>query len=164
MDNKAELQANNVDLQGLIDLANELPSKLVLPTLTNPASAENIESGYEAVDGSGNLLTGSMTKVNLYSETRNIDTQSATLSIENLPFTPVGYSIIATNGLTGGSAFYTCVTGDKTANLNAPYLFLYNEAYAPSTTCSWGSNSITVTFSDNYFFYPSQTIYIRVWG
>lgn len=29
-----------------------------LPELTNPAGAANIESGYEAIDGSGNKITG----------------------------------------------------------------------------------------------------------
>lgn len=58
MDNKLELQSNNVDLQGLINLANELPDKMVLPELSNPALAENIQVGYEAVDGEGNLIVG----------------------------------------------------------------------------------------------------------
>ena len=31
------------------------------PTLSNPASAGNIESGYEAIDGSGNKITGTAT-------------------------------------------------------------------------------------------------------
>ena len=38
---------------------------VVLPELNNPASAENIDSGYEVVDGEGNLLTGTSTKVQL---------------------------------------------------------------------------------------------------
>ena len=33
-----------------------------LPTLTNPASAENIEAGFEAIDGNGDLITGNSTK------------------------------------------------------------------------------------------------------
>ena len=32
-----------------------------LPELTNPATAENIQSGYEAVDGDGNVVTGTAT-------------------------------------------------------------------------------------------------------
>lgn len=35
---------------------------VTLPELTNPATAENIESGFEAVDGLGNLLTGLLEK------------------------------------------------------------------------------------------------------
>ena len=32
-----------------------------LPELTNPAGAENIQTGYEAIDGSGNKITGAAT-------------------------------------------------------------------------------------------------------
>ena len=32
----------------------------LLPTLSNPATAENIESGYEAIDGSGAVIAGSL--------------------------------------------------------------------------------------------------------
>lgn len=36
-----------------------------LPELGNPASAANIQSGYEAVDGSGNKITGTHTEASL---------------------------------------------------------------------------------------------------
>ena len=36
-----------------------------LPELTNPAGAENIQSGYEAIDGSGNKITGTNTDTDL---------------------------------------------------------------------------------------------------
>lgn len=35
------------------------------PTLSNPASAGNIESGYEAIDGSGRKITGTLEKVEI---------------------------------------------------------------------------------------------------
>lgn len=35
------------------------------PTLSNPASAGNIESGYQAIDGSGNKITGTLEKVEI---------------------------------------------------------------------------------------------------
>ena len=38
-----------------------------LPTLSNPATAENILSGYEAIDSAGNLITGTRVEKNRYS-------------------------------------------------------------------------------------------------
>lgn len=36
---------------------------IVLPELTNPATAENIESGFQAIDGNGVMLEGVLEKV-----------------------------------------------------------------------------------------------------
>lgn len=55
MSYKYDLQSNNTDLQQILDKVSTLPT---LPTISNPASADNIEAGYEAVDGNGNKITG----------------------------------------------------------------------------------------------------------
>lgn len=65
MSYKTEFQANNIDLQSILDVVNALPEERtladLLPTLSNPATAENIKSGYNAIDGSGKVLTGTLT-------------------------------------------------------------------------------------------------------
>lgn len=39
-------------------IQNPMISGKKLPTLTNPAGAANIQTGYEAIDGNGDLITG----------------------------------------------------------------------------------------------------------
>ena len=87
---KTEFANNNVDLQSILDTVNSLPEKenidneistqddliaqiysaldgktagVQLPTLTNPASASDIDSGKQAIDGSGNVINGTSTKI-----------------------------------------------------------------------------------------------------
>ena len=63
MSYKTELQSNNVDLQGILDKVNALPEMEEapeLPTLSNPAMAAQILSGYEVLDQHGIKLTGIM--------------------------------------------------------------------------------------------------------
>ena len=43
-----------------------------LPELTNPAGAENIQSGYEAIDGSGNKIMGALESVQTVTLTPSI--------------------------------------------------------------------------------------------
>lgn len=60
MSYKTEFQSNNADLQAILKQVNSLPES-PLPTLSNPAATNNIESGYEAIDSEGNKLTGTLT-------------------------------------------------------------------------------------------------------
>lgn len=46
-------------------IINQSGGGAALPTLTNPAAAENIESGFQAVDGLGNLLEGILVKTEI---------------------------------------------------------------------------------------------------
>ena len=59
---KTELQGNNTDLQAILSKVNALPDQLVLPALTNPAGAANIEAGYQAINGAGEVVVGAMPK------------------------------------------------------------------------------------------------------
>lgn len=52
------LENNTITLQEILDIANNLPSAPQLPTLSNPAGAQNIQSGYEAIDKDGKKITG----------------------------------------------------------------------------------------------------------
>lgn len=61
MSQKTELQSNNTDLQNILSKVNGLPDQLVLPTLKNPAGAENIETGYQALSGAGEVIEGTAT-------------------------------------------------------------------------------------------------------
>lgn len=72
MSNKTQLQTNNINLNAygnridaLIDIVNSLPDaseggNVSLPSLTSPATTDNILSGKEAIDDSGNKITGTM--------------------------------------------------------------------------------------------------------
>ena len=55
------LTANNTKLQELITKANNLPDAIVLPTVTNAASPEDLLLGAEAIDADGNLIVGTFT-------------------------------------------------------------------------------------------------------
>lgn len=57
---------NSASLQDILDTVNSLPDKetINLPTLTNPAAATDILSGKEAIDGSGNKITGTLVQNN----------------------------------------------------------------------------------------------------
>ena len=55
----AELTAQD-DLITQINTALVGKAGVVLPTLSNPAGAANIEAGYQAINGAGNVLEGSM--------------------------------------------------------------------------------------------------------
>jgi len=61
VDNEVDAQ---VDLISQINAAIEGKSAggITIPEMTNPASAENIDAGYEAADSEGNLITGTSTK------------------------------------------------------------------------------------------------------
>lgn len=63
-----------------------------LPELTNPAGAANIESGYEAIDGSGNKITGTksdskeITNFGLSSFSNSYNTNDVVVAPENLSY------------------------------------------------------------------------------
>jgi len=59
------LENNTITLQEILDIANNLPSAPQLPTLSNPAGAQNIQSGYEAIDGNGAKIVGTATIPNV---------------------------------------------------------------------------------------------------
>ena len=76
---KTELQNNNIDLQEILDAVNSLPEETKLPELSNPADAENIQSGYEAIDRNGEKIIGTYTPIfktnnDYYSVLRGWDT------------------------------------------------------------------------------------------
>lgn len=59
--NNDALSANNLELQNLIDLANNLPeasSGVVLPTLSNEGIADDLVIGKELIDSTGDIVTG----------------------------------------------------------------------------------------------------------
>ena len=57
-------------------IQNSIISGKKLPTLTNPAGAANIQTGYEAIDGSGEKITGINTAVS----SGNVKTGTFTLT------------------------------------------------------------------------------------
>jgi len=53
-----------------------------LPTLTNPATAENIEAGFEAIDGTGTMIVGSLVKG--FTKFERVITNKATTNLATL--------------------------------------------------------------------------------
>ena len=72
------LNANNLDLQSLIEQANALPDvgSIELPVLTNEGFAPDLLSGKQLIDQEGNIVTGTMPIVDLATPTiwMNYDT------------------------------------------------------------------------------------------
>ena len=62
MSNKTELQSNNNDLQGILNIINGLPAANTneLPTLSKPATVDKVLSGYDYIDGDGNQKVGTI--------------------------------------------------------------------------------------------------------
>jgi hypothetical protein len=52
------LQNNITNLQNLLDKVNALPEEVTLPELTNEGVADDLVSGKELIDSSGNVITG----------------------------------------------------------------------------------------------------------
>lgn len=153
MSYKTELQGNNTDLQTVLSKVNALPDRLVLPTLKNPAGAENIESGFQAVDGLGNLLTGVLEKVeiiegsftgaNAHNKTITVDGLKGaknfilidcTASAQNLDYTP----LVAMVYINGAVKYSLCLANDTdelahksatfdptTGKITAKYQYMY---------------------------------------
>lgn len=81
--NNNTLNANNLDLQSLIEQANSLPDAggVELPTLTNEGSASDLLSGKQLIDEEGNVVTGTIpTKT-----ASNLTASGATVTV------PAGY-------------------------------------------------------------------------
>ncbi len=64
MNYKNRLQENNTGLQEILTKAQALPKATELPTLTNPATAADIASGHEAIDGDGVKMVGTVPEYN----------------------------------------------------------------------------------------------------
>lgn len=56
---KAKLQENNTEIQAILETVAGLPDAFIFPELSNPAVAENIQSGYQTVNEAGEVVTGS---------------------------------------------------------------------------------------------------------
>lgn len=56
------LENNTTKIQSILDTVNNLPSGggAQLPAMTNPAGPANIEAGYEAIDGNGKKMVGTL--------------------------------------------------------------------------------------------------------
>ena len=65
-------------------LKKPVKDSISLPTLSNPAAAENIQSGYEAINVSGEKVTGSHVcpEANVSTGELTVSSSSATISFE----------------------------------------------------------------------------------
>ena len=108
-----------------------------LPELTNPAGPENIKSGYEAIDGSGNKITGTNTDTDLVINSIKVNNNNGSSDLmfqytidgatgketvaagttTDIPVTGTKYSHISQVVLSGCSKVYLGV-------LNDVYMFL----------------------------------------
>ena len=57
---RTELESNNNDLNTVLNMVNELPEAITLPELTNPALPEHILEGYQVLDKTGKIITGTL--------------------------------------------------------------------------------------------------------
>ena len=92
--NNNALSANNLDLQSLIEQANNLPDAggVELPELTNPAAQTEVFSGKQVIDEEGNIITGTFSIDNELSEQNDLIVQ-ITEAVNNLPDADSGPSI-----------------------------------------------------------------------
>lgn len=67
------LETNTTKIQEILDAVNNLPEGggTQLPTLSNPAGPENIEAGYEAIDGNGEKMTGTLQYISTLQDVYN---------------------------------------------------------------------------------------------
>ena len=68
MNYNTELQGNNTDLQDILDSVNAIPDvgkTILVPTLTNPASAGDLLNGKEMINSVGGVVPGTMKEVTL---------------------------------------------------------------------------------------------------
>jgi hypothetical protein len=81
MSNKTQLQANNEKYASLIEvLRGKAVGGVELPELDNPASASDILSGKEAIDGSGNKIIGTIATQAAKTVTPTTSSQTAVAS------------------------------------------------------------------------------------
>lgn len=69
MSYKTEFQANNIDLQSILDSVNALPEEKtltdLLPTLSNPATSADVANGKEFIDSTGAVVSGTLATMTL---------------------------------------------------------------------------------------------------
>lgn len=132
------LQSNSTDLQAILDTINALPEAgsggVDLPELTNPASDTDILSGKEAIDGEGNIITGTIaTKTS-----SNLTANGATVTV------PAGYyASQATKSVASGSAKTPATTITKTPTISV------NSSGLITASVS-GTQNVTPTVSAGY--------------
>lgn len=69
------IKNNTTTLQNILDAVNALPDAgTSLPTLTNPGTASDLLSGKELIDGSGNIVTGTLETVTQATPSISVDT------------------------------------------------------------------------------------------
>ena len=138
-----DIDAANAEISEQVVLINQITTALEgkaagggveLPTLTSPASAADILSGKEAIDGSGNKITGIIaTKTS-----SNLTASGATVSV------PAGYyASAASKSISSGSAKTPATTITKNPTISV-------DANGKITASVSGTQSVTPTITAGY--------------
>ena len=107
----AQLNQNTITIESILSQVNALPnSDTGLPTLSNPGSADDLLLGKELIDGSGNIITGTI-------ETKDLSTPEIDINDEGL----ISASVIQDAGYTvGGIASNTLQLTTQASNTITP--------------------------------------------
>ena len=127
-------------------LANKVGKEL--PVLSNPAGAGNIEAGYQAIDGSGNLLVGSMVKQEvLTGQVKGTGAQ--------------GVDIPA---FVGKKNLVLYVNGSVTSKDHLDYLVYLNDSIAKAWGYNYGDVANTMTITPSTGTVYSSSLYGRIYN
>lgn len=154
MSYKTDLQDNNTDLQNILNKVNTLPEGTKLPVLSNPARAENIDKGFEAIDALGALIAGTSNKKEVVTGTSATIYNKYSLTFPNAigKENIIVYYKTATGKMIQGSALqlYAFVIG---GNVFYSYIngnVIYN--YDSGTTWDKETGTITVPSKNSWSF------------
>lgn len=168
---QSELETFNADMGTVVTAQDDLIAQITtalegkaavsLPTLTNPASAENIESGYEAIDGDGNVIGGKLVKAGVAIGTVSGDSASITIPVD---FIPDSFSIIAVSNVTSSRLRVLSVIkdGETYRTMAAAGTSAGSASTFPASHFTLTGNELTVqiqTAASSYRLYPGVTYY-----
>ena len=120
----SNLQANNIDLQEILNMAKNLPEAAggsgELPELTNEGAASDLRAGKELIDSNGNIITGTMpngfakTPATTITQTPSISVDSSGLITASVSGTQNVTPTVSAGYVSSGTAGTITVKGSVT--------------------------------------------------
>lgn len=144
MSYKSELKLNNIDLQSILEQVNTLPNQSTteLPTLSNPATADDVASGKQFIDSTGAVIVGGA----------NIPTLE----------TPEGYVkvVITKSGTASSTSEYIEIGGTQYKKATELIVEKGTSIKAYGTTITLDGNDVTST--KGYTFSANGDVYVEI--